>query len=450
MIPAAAAAAGAVTAPTMSKVIPTGTIISAVDENYFYSPESLELYHAIIRNMGVEGHSPSYRLMIEDPDISQEAREHFRDSTASIQTVADANKATKILNRYRQKRGLFNLAAFIGDQLKSGKIDIDQTLHKTATALNVVRSKKSTDESFVHFGKNNSSMKLVNSILDDDNSEDTIPTGIEAFDEVSGGLARGALFTIGANSGGGKSVMASALAVNMAQRGYKVVLVPLEMSKREMTCRIMANVTGTDLTDIIQQRLATGEKELVRKRFKRWLKKVKEKGGRYTIFKPEEDMTIEEVMASINAYDCDVVIIDYISLLKGVDGDDQVRALGQVARYAKINAENMHRVNILLCQLNDEGKIKYARAISEHSANCWIWIANKETKETGITKVEQPKSRNSLSFPFLVKMLYAKMQVKKVDMDDSDSLSSVDSSKEGKEGKSSKKNKSLPNLASDV
>lgn len=429
-----------------------GTLIANVDENYFYSPESLEIYHAIIRNMGVEGRSPSYRLMIEDPDISTEARDHFRDSVASIQTVSDANKATKILNRYRQKRGLFNLAAFVGDQLKSSKIDIDLVLHKTATALNVVRSKKSTDESFIHFGKNNSSMGLVNSILDDDNSEDTIPTGIEAFDEVSGGLARGALFTIGANSGGGKSVMASALAKNMAQRGYKVVLVPLEMSKREMTCRIMANVTNTDLTDIIQQRLATGEKELVRKRFKRWLKKVKEKGGRYTIFKPDEDMTIEEVMASVNAYDCDVVIIDYISLLKGVDGDDQVRALGQVARYAKINAENNHRVNILLCQVNDEGKIKYARAISEHSANCWIWMANKETKETGITKIEQPKSRNSLSFPFLVKILYAKMQIKKVDLDDNDALSSIEEKegreKEGKKG--SKKSKSLPNLASDV
>ncbi len=208
-----------------------------------------------------------------------------------------------------------------------------------------------------------------------------------------------------------------------------------------MTCRIIANVTKTDLTKIIRQQLATGEKELVRKRFKRWLKKVKAKGGRYTVFKPEEDMTIEEIMASINAYDCDVAIIDYISLLKGVDGDDQVRALGQVARYAKINAEVTHRVNILLCQLNDEGKIKYSRAISEHSANCWIWNATKEAKETGIVKIEQPKSRNSLSFPFLVRINYATMSVHTVDVgDESESLGSVKDSK-----------KRLPNLAaSDV
>lgn len=418
-----------------------GTLISAIDDSYFYSPESVEIYSAIVRNMGELGTPPSYRLLIEDPEISDEAREHFRDSTPTIQTVKEAAKATRILNRYRQKRGLFNLAAYVGEQLKSSRIDIDNTLHRAGTALNVIRSKKSSDDSFIHFGKNNSSLKIVNSILDDDNSEDTIPTGIEAFDTVSGGIARGALFTIGANSGGGKSVMASALAVNMANRGYKVLLVPLEMSKREMTARIMANVTKTDLSDILLQRLATGEKELVRKRFKRWVTKVKEKGGRYTIFKPEEDMTIEEIMASINAYDCDVVIIDYISLLKGVDGEDQVRALGQVARYAKINAENNHRANILLCQLNDEGKIKYSRAISEHSANCWVWKATAETKETGITKIEQIKSRNSLAFPFLVKIDYAKMRILRVDMEDNnDSLASVSKAKTAK----------LPNLASDV
>lgn len=418
-----------------------GTLIRNIDESYFYSPESVELYGAILRNMSEAGQSPTFKLLIEDPEISDEARQHFRDSTATVQTVDDANKATRILNKYRQTRGLFNLGAYIKQQLDSTKMDVDTALQKTAMAINVIRSKKSTDESFLHFGKNNSSMKLVNSILDDDNSEDVIPTGIKAFDDVSGGLSRGALFTIGANSGGGKSVMASALAVNMAEMGYKVLLVPLEMSKREMTCRIMANVTNTDLTKIMLQRLATGEKELVRKRFKRWLRKVKAKGGRYTIFKPQEDMSIEEVFAATSAYDADVRIIDYISLLKGVDGDDQVRALGQVARYSKIHAENTGSVNILLCQVNEEGKIKYARAISEHSANSWIWVANVESKETGITKIEQPKSRNSLSFPFTIKIDYARMRILDVPMDDS--LGSLEPQKKGKD-------KELPNLAMDV
>lgn len=422
-----------------------GTLVRNIDESYFYSPESVELYQAILRNMGESGETPTYKLLIVDPEISEEARSHFRDSTAVVQTIADANKATRVLNKYRQKRGLFNLGAFIGEQLKTSRTDVDAVLQKVSDGVNRIRAKKSTADSFLHFGKNNSSLKLINSILDDDNSEDIVPTGIEAFDEVSGGFSRGALVTIGANSGGGKSVMASQLAVNMASMGYKVLLVPLEMSKREMTCRIMANVTGFDLTKIMLQKLATGEKELIRKRMKKWIRKVKAKGGRYTIYKPESDMTIEEVMAATSAFDADVRIIDYISLLKGVDGDDQVRALGQVARYAKIHAENTGSINVLLCQLNEEGKIKYARAISEHSANSWIWIANKETKETGITKVEQPKSRNSLSFPFIIKIIYNLMRIESVKMDDTMNMGS----EEG-EVVTKKKRKELPNLAVDV
>lgn len=433
-----------------------GHLLAAVDETYFWSPESVEVYHAIRRHMKHDGESPTYRLLIEDPEVSEEARSHFRDSVATIQTSVDADKTVRVLTKYRQLRGLYDLAANIDAKLSPDnktRINVDDLVDQTAQGLSNIRMKRSTQDAFVHFGKNNNSNTLVKSILYEDNSEETIPTGIPAFDTVAGGFARGALVTIGANSGGGKSTLASAMAVNMASLGYKVLLVPLEMSKREMTARIMANVTNTDLTKILQQRLAEGERELVYKRYRSWVRKCKAKGGRYTIFRPDEDMDIEEIMAAISAYDCDVVIIDYISLLKGVDGDDQWMRLGSVARYAKINAEIEGRVNILLCQVSDEGKIRYARAISEHSANSWIWVANAESKETGITRIEQAKSRNSKSFPFFVKILYSVMRVAEAPQDDS--LGGNDQSDDHNEGRTRRKKKrstgmdldDIPNLA---
>jgi hypothetical protein len=169
-----------------------------------------------------------------------------------------------------------------------------------------------------------------------------------------------------------------------------------------------------------------------------------------TIYKPEQDETIEEVFAATAAYEADINIIDYIGLLKGVDGDDQVRALGQVARYGKINAENTGRANIMLSQLTDDGKIKYSRAIAEHSSLAWTWMATPESKETGVTRIEQPKSRNSMAFPFYVKIDYAKMQIHSMDMsaaDEDSSLGSIDVS--AKDGKKKRKD-TLQNLASDV
>lgn len=427
----------------------SGTLLGAVGVEHFSSPESIEIFHAITRNMKELGGSPSYRVMIDDPELSDEAREHFRESIAAVQSVADARKAAGTLNKYRQKRGLFNVGALIAERLKSSKLDLEKAMHDAAMALAATRSRKSETDSFVNFGKNSTAMRYVNAVLDDDISESIIPTGVKAFDDESMGLARGALFTIGANSGGGKSVAASALAVNMASMGYKVVLVPLEMSKKEMTARIMANVCNFDLTKLLGQKFASNdEKEKIRRKFKRWNKRVKNIGGQYTIFKPEEDLSIEEIYASLSAYHADVVIIDYIGLLKGVDGDDQVRALGQVARYAKINAENMNRVNVLCCQLNDDGKIKYSRAIAEHSANCWIWKATEESKaDGGVTRVEQLKSRNSRGFPFLMRIAYNTMRIYDVDMDDDDAKTVQEQQPESS-GK--KKRKTLPNLAADI
>jgi replicative DNA helicase len=421
-----------------------GALLSSTDSSYFYSEESVEVYEAIKKHMHESGESPTYRLLIEDPDLSEEARSHFRSSVATVQTTADADKAARILNKYRQRRGMYNLAAHINSKMQGSRVDLDGLLEETATAFNVIRSKKSTVDAFLHFGRNNNSKDTVEHLLYGDRSEDVIPTGIKAFDTVSGGFARGSLVTIGANSGGGKSTVANAMAIKMATRGYKVLMVPLEMSKIEMTGRTMANVTKTNLTKILLQRLATGEKDLVYKRQRRWERKVKEAGGRYTLFKPKEDMTIEEIMAAISAYQCDVVIIDYISLLKGVDGDDMWRALGAVARYGKINAEVENRVNILLCQVGDDAKIRYARAISEHSSNSWIWVADRESKETGTTRIEQPKSRNSQAFPFTVKILYEYMRVEDVALEDNSGLGEV----KPEQGK--KKRTDIPNLASDI
>lgn len=427
-----------------------GALLAGVDDSFFNFKESVEVYQTIKKIMGETGESPSYKLLIEDPDLTKAARSHLRESQPTVQSTADAKKAVNVLEKYRKRRGLYNLHMDLADKLQSDTLNVDDQLHRIATAVNVIRAKKATSESFVHFGKNNNSMKLVDSILYEDMSVDIIPTGIESFDAVSGGLYRGGMMTIASTSGGGKSIMANALAKNLAEQGYKVVVVPLEMSKKEMTTRLMANVCGVDFSDLWQQKLPIETRDKLRKKFRKWLKKVKLAGGCYTIYKPEQDETIEEVFAACSAYDVDVRIIDYISLLKGMDGDDQVRALGQVARYGKINAENTGCVNVLICQLNDEGKIKYSRAITEHSSLSWTWSATAESKESGVTKIEQPKSRNSLSFPFYVKIDYAKMQVHSMDLSDAETSSLGDIGEKRETKDSSKKKKRLQNLAADV
>lgn len=413
-----------------------GAIITNTDESYFYSPESVEIYEAIKKYMATEGSTPTYKLLIEDPELSEEAREHFRNSQATVQSIPDARKAARILDVLRKRRGMYNIAVTINESFKGSTVNLEKMTEDVASGLNIIRSKKSNTDSFLHFGRNNNSKDLVEDILWGDNEDDLIPTGIKAFDDRSGGAGRGGLWTLGASSGGGKSLTAGHIGKKIAAMGYKVLMVPLEMSKKEMTQRMIAHSAKMDLTKIITQRMTEEEKALVYKRQRNWEKKVKMRGGRYTIFKPNEDMTIEEIFLATGAYDYDIKIIDYISLLKGTDGDNMWQALGNIARTAKINAEIENCVNLLLVQVNEEGKIKYSRAITEHSNLSWIWTVTKEQKETGIITIEQAKSRNSNAFPFKVKLNWAHMTVEEVS-DDYQSSSPNDTKK-------------LPNLASDL
>lgn len=391
-----------------------GTLLSSVDESYFQADESKEIYKAIKDNMSKSGEVPPFRLVVEDPDLRKTTREYFRDSQATVTTLEEAIKAVKILNRYRQLRGLYEIALKIDSTLQADdRLEIDVLMDDVSAKMASVRTSKQVTDAFTHFGKNNNSLELVDQLLNGDASDDTIPTGIKPFDEQSGGLMRGSLTTLGATSGGGKSVMALQIAINQAELGYKVILVPLEMSRVEMTSRLMANIVKLDVTRILQKRLTQDERDMAARKFKKWLRKVKRAGGRLTVFKPLEDVSIDDVFSATASFDADTVIVDYISLLAGTDGDDNWKKLGAVARVAKINAESTNRANVLLCQVSEEGKIRYAGAISEHSSQSWVWVTRKEEREkqVGRIKVEQPKARNSKSFPFEIGIHWEFMRV---------------------------------------
>src|SRR5690606_10428400 len=68
-----------------------------------------------------------------------------------------------------------------------------------------------------------------------------MPTGLTDLDGVlNGGLRRGALITLGARPGMGKSAIAESIACNMAQ-DYSVLFLSMEMPESEVTERAIAN-----------------------------------------------------------------------------------------------------------------------------------------------------------------------------------------------------------------
>lgn len=390
--------------------------MSQIREEYFYNEESKETFNRILALYNVNGQPPSFRLLAEDVALSEDTREFLKSGDiALVRTTSQAEQTLTQLDTYRKTRELYAIATGILKRLERPKVDVDNLTSKVADRLARVQTRRTTENSFFHLGKDSNAMKLVESILYDEDNDQCIPTGFKTFDDFNGGMFRGGLVIIAANTGAGKSIMANQLGINQSELGYKIALAPLEMTQVEMFSRTMSNLSGKSSIDIFLKRLATGEKDAIYRKVRRFDKRLAAKGGRYTIFKPQEDMSIEELMASVHPLNSDVVYVDYVTLLKGADGEDQWRKLGQIARFCKIYAEIHNKVVVLLCQLSDDGKVRYSQTIKEHANLALTWVATKDSRDRGYFNIELLKARNQIMAPFTLKVEYGKMKVSDLD-----------------------------------
>lgn len=211
-------------------------------------------------------------------------------------------------------------------------------------------------------------------------------------------------------------------AKNQAKLGYKVVVLPIEMSEREAYARLLANVAEVDSLKINLKRLEDAEKDFLWKRYRKFQRYVEKRNGRFTVYKPKSDVSIEEALAAVHALNPDVIYIDYIGLLKGADGDDQWRKLGQIARYGKVYAGNHNKVVVLAAQVGDDGKLRYSQAIKEHSSLAFSFVATKESRERGYLNMEMFKGRNQVLMNFTVKIDYQYSRVRDLDPKELESI----------------------------
>lgn len=133
----------------------SGTLLASVDASYFYDEQSKELYENIKKHIQTSGSQPTYRTIIEDPEITQSARDFFRQSAADIQSVDEAKKAASVLNKYRQLRCLFELSSQVSTSLESGKLDVEKMIESASDLIMEARVTKQANAETLRFGKGN-------------------------------------------------------------------------------------------------------------------------------------------------------------------------------------------------------------------------------------------------------------------------------------------------------
>ena len=414
-------------------------LFSSITEDCFYTKSGRTCYTRIYTLMRERGELVGWGELKVDPVLPEPVREKITSFKEPPIPPDKLDRAVKILHKYRRMRSMLELSQYIVKQLSKKGLDVDLLADETAKKILENRVGQDVTNWFIHVGaKDKSDLKAVRKLMEYD-AKKFIPTGIKAFDDRSLGIPRGSLFMLAGPTGSGKSIATGQLIHNMALSGARVCVVPLEMSNEEMLQREISRLTRIEMTALNDPRkLSQMEKENVISRYKRFREKLVRIGAGFSLFSPKEDMTAEEVLFALKPFDFDAVMIDYVGLLKGVDGDDQWRAMRNVTRFSK-RFSSMNNMIVGICaQLSDEGLIRYSRGMVEDTSNAFFLRKTAATKETGIMWVDQPKSRNQEEFRFPTIMDYKTMTWRDLDEDERANLDE-ESEKRKAKGKNKQK-----------
>ncbi len=391
-----------------------GSILASLNTDSFHTIAAKECFKRIKKIAEKRSQIPSWDDLLSDPTLLETTRDRL--TLFKKKPLKNQDKINNLLSRlqtYRRMRLMWYAAANIDKSLKNSSVDDKQLLEETTQYITKAQTNSDTSKWFTNIGagpKDLTGINLLKRTLKVD-SKSYIPTGFRSYDAKSIGIPRGTFMINATQTGGGKSVMAGQLSEQMAVNGAKVCLVPLEMNDIETQQRQLARLCDIPMADVLHANdLNNKQKKKIKKQFKHFAAKVHNNGGLLSYFIPDEDLTMEELLLTLKPYKYDVIIIDYVGLLKGVDGDDQWRALGRATRVAKRYAAATSSIVMAFAQLSKENEIRYSKTMVEHANAAWFWSWDETIKNSGIISIQQPKSRNQSSFAFYLRHDFAKMR----------------------------------------
>ena len=375
-------------------------LLAKLTTDHFYDDATKSAFDRISKVVSLTSEIPSWDELIVDPLLDDIHKEELKDN--KIRKVKSRKAISNMcdnLNTYRKARILYDMGETTIQSLEKKVVNVDNIISKNADTLVRAQLDNTIDLDIVTIGHKSNAKSYIDELLSNIRPK-VIRTGFYTFDKKSGGFLPGSLVILASTSGGGKSAMGNQLGINMSSSGQKVCFIPLEMTKKACIARVISNIAEINVKKYLFSTLTDNEKTRTLKRWRRFEKELIRLKGSLRIFEPENDISIEEILTVMRPYNDDVVIVDYIGLLRGVDGDDSWRKLGNAARFAKVWAKNNNKIVIMMAQLSDEGAIKYSRTVKEHADTMWSWVYSNESRENSVIDIIQQKARNQEAFSF--------------------------------------------------
>lgn len=176
-----------------------------------------------------------------------------------------------------------------------------------------------------------------------------LPTGLRELDKLTSGLQRTDLIVIAGRPSMGKTTVSCNIIDNICMAGYRAMIFSLEMPKEQIMQRTLASVGRID-----QTRLRNGTMNAAE------VARLTPAATRAKTFDcvidDDGDLDIHTLRARAmkehRKKPLDIIMIDYLQLMKLKDSNNKTNEIGEISRALKFLAKDLNVPIIVLSQLN--------------------------------------------------------------------------------------------------
>lgn len=178
--------------------------------------------------------------------------------------------------------------------------------------------------------------------------------GFPKLDDLLGGLEGGDVIVIGARPAVGKSAFVTQITSNLAEKGKKIGFYNLEMQEKQVYERFVVSGSGISLTRLRRAKKFLGDEK---ERFDSANEVLEQRSN---IVLTTGNRSVSEIRLESRHMDYDIIIIDYLQLLKPDKsyGGNRTAEVGAISKAIKALAMELKIPVIALSQLNRVSEMK--------------------------------------------------------------------------------------------
>lgn len=276
---------------------------------------------------------------------------YLTELTNVMPSSANYHKYLDIVTRDSMLRNLIKGSSLIIEECKQSTDKVSSLAFAEKTVYDI--SNTADTSSMVPIGKVLPDVMLkLDEMTKDKSIYKGIKTNFRELDMIINGLHKSDLMILAARPAVGKTSLAMNIVEQVAMQGYSCAVFSLEMSKEQLTQRMLCSVAGVSMGHVAKGKISKSEWVKIAKA-KEMLSKAKIYIDDSAVIKPSE--ILSKCRRLKRKFGLDLVMVDYIQLMtpdlkKNVDNRQQ--EISDISRNLKILAKEVDVPVLALSQLS--------------------------------------------------------------------------------------------------